>query len=328
MKKHFVISLVIISVLGLGLLAQVSLLTNSYYGYHDFGDCAVCHNEPATAYNMDYMDENIELDGIANEPFWQEPATEDSTMYIPVAHQFGGDRMMIRTVFAQNSSHIFMKMDWTDYLLNGTDSNVYDGISIYWSMGEATEIDEHFPNGMKTVAGEADVWNWKAGAGVEDIDIANLDTNMENVTVPNAADMDASMNTFGIGVDGEQNLMAGATYGYQGDHHENSYLLELAFPLESGYDTDVQFTESGYYTFNLALFNSSSGSGHQMGFEHDVWVYNGPMEPNTVTLTQNNTITEVSTQVESEGKSPVNFAFIILGFSVLAITTVAVRRKY
>ena len=263
-------------------MAQSSIIVNSFQGYHGGADCSVCHNEPATAWNDTFSEESISADGVGNEFVWEEEQTFDHTMYIPVAGSFGSSHIFVRTQFAQNTTHLFMKLDWSDLTLNGTTDNKYDpadGLSIYWEMGDVA-YDQGFGDGMKTESGTLDVWTWKAAPMVETLgDSVNLTATY--ASVDSEIDHDYIMNNVGLVPDGEQDVTMGATYGNLGSHHEDSYQVEIIRALETGKDSDIQFNASGYYSFGLAIFNDTSGSDHLMGFSHDVWIYAGPPEDNT-----------------------------------------------
>ena len=153
------------TVLALSLLAQVSMNVDSFPGFHGNGDCAICHNDPGTAYNSSYATSSCDPDGEADEAFWGE--TYGRRMTIPVGNAYGGEEQFVKVVFAQNSTHLFMLIGWEDPTIEGTDTERYadsDGFGIMWNIN-ATNFNQYY-SGMKTPAADesVDTWVWKPTA--------------------------------------------------------------------------------------------------------------------------------------------------------------------
>jgi hypothetical protein len=203
-------------------------------------------------------------------------------MEFPMASTFGSTHIYVLVKFAQNTTHLFVYIDWEDVQIEGSDSQRYsnaDGVAILWNAhpGEYDLKDGWF-GGMKTDnAGESvDVWAWKAAAADVGKDTPlNLTAGDSTPLVGNTYDTsfdNAGWNDTG---DSSQDVSTGAAWGNLASHHEENYGVEFSRPLVTADNdgSDVQFDQHGYYEFAIALWNGTSGSSHIMSFEHSVFVY-------------------------------------------------------
>ncbi|MHA2503067.1 MAG: ethylbenzene dehydrogenase-related protein [Candidatus Kariarchaeaceae archaeon] len=334
MKKTFVAGLTIVLLIA-GI--QVSFLVDSFPGFHSQGDCTLCHNNPAFAYNSSMMDEGIVLDGLEGDDlFWEDHLTQYRRTYVPVGGAFGSAHTFVKTIFGQNSTHIFMLIGWEDATIDGTDTERYadsDGISIMWNIN-MDDFDTGY--GMKAAREEGelvDMVTWKPAASEDGQQL------YQNDYTPKAIEgniYDAAYDHSGWEDDATNDWMAAAVHGNVSNHNEHNYQIELVRPLVTADSMDVQFDESKYYQFGFAIYNDTSGNDHWISPVHSVFVYN-PDDPDMgdiatvtqqVTETNEVTVTETATetQVETEAKSP----FLILPFIMALITipsVVIIRRK-
>jgi hypothetical protein len=317
---------------------QVSYLVNSFPGFHSNGECAVCHNEPLTAYNSSYANSQITLDGNMDEDFW---SGEDigSQLRLPVGTTFGGVHAFISVTFAQNSTHLFTVIEWEDYNITGSDSQRYsaaDGISVMWNVNMDNMDDAYF-SGMKTQnAGEiVDVWVWKPTAAETGLESGVNTTAEEKISLTgNIYDTSFDDGGWADGDEATEDVMTGASWGFQAEHAENNYVVEFARPLVTGDARDIQFDKIGYFDFALAWYNASSGSSHAVSFQHSVWVQGvctgaacyDPLYVETTTMTETaDPVTETETSVSTE--SPISPVWIIMGLFAVGIPVFFNRRK-
>jgi hypothetical protein len=270
----------------LALGAQVSLNTNSFPGFHSNGDCNLCHNEPATAWNASWATESINVNGLADDTVWEEAAGH--RMYVPVGSTFGGTEQFIQVTFAQNNTHLFMTLVWGDPGIDGSDMEKYgdaDGVSIMWNVN-ASNFNMYY-SGMKTEKPTemVDTWTWKATVADED--------NAFNSTFEGAVYDNAFDDGGWLGDDISNDITAYAKYGYIASHYEEDYFVELARPLVTDDPYDIQFEKTGYYEVMFAIFNGTSGVSHYMSFSHYVWIHN-PTDTSVATETVTNIVTSVN----------------------------------
>jgi hypothetical protein len=329
---------------------QFSYIVDSFPGFHSSGECSLCHNEPATAYNASYADAQITLDGLPNEEFWSE-SNYYNTMEMPMGNTFGGVHIFVMMKFAQNATHLFVYMDWYDNTINGTTSqrfNAADGVAILWNAhpGEY-DMKEGWFSGMKTEnAGESiDTWVWKANTADEGKEIESVTNATAGENTPLTGNVwDTSFDNAGWNDSGDvtQDVSAGASWGNLGSHHESNYGVEFARKLTTSDNTgsDVQFDKIGYYEFAVALYNESSGSSHIVSFEHQLYVYGDcttdcdiPVVFTEVVTTEvevpttvvnNVTITDVTTSTES---APLNAWMIIVSLFSMGVLVNLISRK-
>ncbi len=288
----------------------------AFPGFDGNADCNLCHNSPAIAYDEQYGNMEITLDGKDTEPFWAEDSTYGRRMEIPVAGRFGANEQMIKLVYAQNTTHLFMLVSWEDPDINGTDTPQYqlsDGFSICWNINAANFTAAYF-SGMETPNdGEVvDSYTWKPSAIETGTQVPTA--NRGNKTVTGSV-IDYSYDSDGWHTDTSQNVQGAATHGNISAHYEENYQIEFVRPLVTNDPSDVQFDHDGYYEFTIATFNGSSGSGHASSFVQSVWI-NGLGEETT-------TPTHTNTGLGTEQ------IIILSGVLILAVVVVAViaRRR-
>jgi hypothetical protein len=333
-----VVTIGIILLLALG--AQVTLqFSNSFPGFHSNGDCSYCHNEPGTAYNPAYSAAQLTLDGRADEGFWGE--TQYRRMTIPVGERFGSSEMFIEVVFTQNDTHLFTMVDYGDLTVNGTDTIRYmdsDGITFLWNIN-MTDFTAAYFSGMKTTAaGEAvDTWVWKPSADDDQAHVG-LNTTAEEYANLDGILLDTVFDDQGWVDQGDHDLQAAATWGFQGEHSENDYLVEFVRPLETDNPNDVQFDHSGYYEFALGIYDSSSGIKHLVSFEQAVFVK--AVGDDTIdelpvyyqeivytTVEDHVTVTDTIEVTQTKSETPWFVVYSILGLLMLGTYATILRRR-
>jgi hypothetical protein len=301
--KRSMLAIGIILLLALG--AQLTLqFSDSLPGFRGGSDCTWCHNDPATAYNPAFADATIDLDGRATESYWSDYQYRRMTVFVDV-------EVYITLVFTQNETHLFGMAQWNDPTVEGTDQMMYmpaDGFSLVWNIN-MTDFTANYPTGMKTKnAGEAaDLWLWKASADSHNAHVglntsaganeyAVITGDMQNLAFNNVGYVDA---TAGYTLD------ANATWGYQSTRARSHYTLEFVRPLVTDNVNDVQFDESRYYDFAVAMFYNSSGADHLSSFELSLFVKaTGDTENDfinhPVIVQERQTLTEYHTDVVTE----------------------------
>jgi hypothetical protein len=308
---------VFIAITLLAMLAQMGMTANSFPGFHGNGDCALCHNEPVSAYHENYSSSAITLDGLKTEAFWDE--TYGRRAMVPVASTFGGVHEFITVIFAQNSSHLFVSFSWADPTSTGNSlerNGAADGVALIWNVNGDNFNDAYF-SGMKHNGGDgslADSWVWKAGSTMA------MNSTSAGKIYDNAFD-----DRGWVDDDATQDVKAFAKYGYIESHAEQNYFVEMVRPLETSDSYDIQFDETGYYTFAIAVFNDTSGIGHYMGFTHEVYVYNGEPVTETTVVTETESVTNTVNITETKSDTPVQLgAFMI---SIFAISVIVIRKR-
>ncbi|MFQ5832538.1 MAG: ethylbenzene dehydrogenase-related protein [Candidatus Thorarchaeota archaeon] len=263
---------------GIVLIAMLVLLSgfaatqiHAFPGFGGNADCSLCHNSPAIAYDERYGDMEITLDGKATEPFWQE--TYGKRMEVPVGGMFGANEQMVKMIFAQNTTHLFILVSWEDPDINGTDTPQYqdsDGFAICWNINAANFTAAYF-SGMETPnAGEAvDSFTWKPSASETGTQVPTA--NRGNKTVTGSV-IDYSFDSEGWHTDTFQNVQTAAAHGNITDHYEQNYQIEMVRPLVTDDPGDVQFDHDGYYEFAIAIFSGSAGASHSVSFVQSVWI--------------------------------------------------------
>lgn len=346
------VTIAISAMLILAAAVQISFIVDSFPGFHSSSDCALCHNEPATAWNASYVDSSITLDGMATESFWGDSNTHN-TMEYPMATTFGSTHIYLQVKFSQNATHLFVRMQWEDPLVNGTDTlfgEKADGVAILWNMQPGVyEMKDGWFGGMKTDhANESvDLWMWRPAASDQGAETTVNTTATEHATITGGI-KDTMFSNTGIdnSNDTSQDVSYGSSWGYMDSHATSDYGVEFARPLVTNDAGDVQFDKIGYYDFAIALWNGTSGGNHIMSFEHHVWVY-GECSSNcdipqyitagtivgtathyvpttaTVDNSKNVTITETSTK----SSSPVNFVVVLTTMMSFAVIVQLVKRR-
>lgn len=336
MKKP---TLLLISVLILSSLVQVSYLINSFPGFHSDSDCALCHNEPVSAYNSSYADSTITLDGQENEVFWQNAFYR--SMEIPVGNYRGAEEQFISVTFAQNSTHLFMYISWSDVQVDGKDSARFggnDGFAVMWNTNNSQRINEDYFAGMKTSSPDevVDTWVVKTAANGETqaaaVDIAGGQTGSIDTVILDTNFDDGGWNDAG---DTAQNVYAAEIWGNMSSHATHNYGLEIARPLVTNDPGDVQFDQIGYYEFAIAIYNGTSGEDHLISFVHQVFVYGecdtDCVQPVVVTEYYPEVTTEVSVETSvstSTKNAPISFMPILFGLMAVTLTVAVYRKKF
>jgi hypothetical protein len=238
------------------------------------------------AWNASWATETLNLDGVHDDTVWGDHPGH--RMMIPVGSRFGSTELFVSVKFAQNNTHLFIHFDWDDGTINGTDDERYDnadGVSIMWNIN-ATKFNKYY-SGMKTEAADewVDAWTWKPTVADE---AEAFNSTFAGATYDNA------FNSGGwAGDDTNNDYYAYAGHGYIEDHSENNYFVEAVRPLVTSDPYDIQFTNSGYYEFMIAIFNGTSGSSHYMSFSHYVWIHN-PTDTSVATETVTNIVTSTN----------------------------------
>jgi hypothetical protein len=276
---------------------QTAFIVDSFPGFHSNGECAVCHNEPSTAYNESYALEDVVADGVADEIVWSEGL--GNQVRVPMANTARDVHEFISTFFAQNATHIFIRINWEDFAIDGTNTAKYadaDGIAFMWNMDSDAFMSGDYFDGMSLRDGNADMVVWKAAAsdvGKED----GVNVTAKETVALDGKTYDYKMTTSGMTLDTSNDYTVGATWGYQGSRDQHDYLVEIVRPLDTGDANDVTFEYNGYYAWQMALFNETSGVEHWISLPHWTYVHTGVDDPagKTATVTNSKTITEMAT---------------------------------
>jgi hypothetical protein len=313
MKRKLITGLVV-ALLVFGV--QMSFVAESFPGFHSNADCRTCHSYYANVYNETLMDSSVTVDGMADEAMWADGNTYGRTIEVPVGSTSNPREIVFLLVtFGQNSTHFFIRVDWADPTINGTDQKGYedsDGISFMFNI-DNPNFDSGY--GMDRAPGDTkvDVVTWKPGASMTGTQDLEAETPIA-ITSDNLYDQhitDDSRN------DDETNEWTwAAVHGNVASHHEENYQLEMARPLTTDDEFDVQFDEPAYTEFAVILFNSTSGADHMVSPPYIMWV-GPPADMTPVTETVVSTVTE----------SPVSLAFMILGLFSVPAAIVLLRRK-
>ncbi len=289
---------------------------SAYPGFGGNADCSLCHNSPANAYDEQYGNMEITLDGKDTEPFWDEDSTYNRRMEIPVAGMYGANEQMIKMIFAQNTTHLFILVSWEDPDINGTDAPQYqssDGFAICWNINAANFTAAYFAGMATPNDGEAvDSFTWKPSASETGTQVPTA--NRGNKTVTGSV-VDYSFDSEGWHTDTFQNVQAAAVHGNITDHSEENYQLEIVRALVTDDPGDVQFDHDGYYEFTIAAFSGSAGASHTVSYVQSVWI-NGYGD-------------ETTTPTHTDGEIGPELILVASGALILVILVVAVivRRR-
>jgi hypothetical protein len=315
-------------VLVFALVAQIGMTVDSFPGFHSGSDCSYCHNEPASSVNADMNTAKLTLDGDAKEEFWDH--TYGRRAYVPVVFRDQVTRdtseiMFVQTTFAQNTTHLFMLLEWDT---QGT-SNADDGVAVLWNIN-ATEPNPNYDTGMKTQDGKADLWVLEATT-------ASAGTNNSIV----ASEMnDWSMDDEGIIKSGDTDDVHAVL-----KHHvelvrgspSTFYTAEFARKLTTAETTkDVQFDGNDFHTYSIAVFNESSGVEHLTSYTHEVYVQGNSaaadaryaFKTETETVDKTNEVNVTDTINETKEGTPIQIGFFVVSLiSTVAIVAIVRRRN-
>jgi hypothetical protein len=336
MKQKLITGLVI----GLLVFAvQMSFVVDSFPGFHSNGDCTVCHNNPAMAWNASLANSQVTVDGITDDAMWLEANTLGRRNMVPVASKFGSAHEFITMYFGQNSTHFFMVASWHDATINGyVEDSDFDGFSIIFNINN-TDFDTGY--GMDLARdGMVDFISWTPDAG----QTAVLDSNSPQSIDSTIVDLSSSPGSNARTVDATNEWTVGAVHGNVSLHSEENYQVEFARPLVTADKTyDVQFSESKYYEFGIVIFNETSGSSHWISPPQSVFVYNAA-DTNADLATVTDYIVETKTETaapvtetvtadpvtetvtDSEGKSPISILPVVLALFAVPMI-VLIRRR-
>ncbi len=348
--KRITISIVIIAILALG--AQHATNVQPYFS-ENFGDCGLCHNTPAMAWNASNAYNSIIVDGFDDDSVWGDTG---NTMYAPVSPPNGPGLNeffpFIKTRISQNTSHLFVVVRWVsdEGFVNGSDSRVgvRDMFAMIWNVNQKDFTLDMWQGNMKS-ADEGtmlDQFVWIPTAS----ETGKNSTNGGEVSVFGRT-YDEAYTDIGKTTDDTNDWVAGARLGY--GHGSEYYYLEMVRPLVTVDGTDdVQFKYDGYYGFAMAYWNQTMGDNHFVTYEQYVWIHGvdgiNPADINEVTVTvisDDVTVTEISTEMvtasvtttESEtitevstsdnANLPLNGLFGALGVFCIGLVTTFIRRR-
>jgi hypothetical protein len=318
-------------VLVFALVAQIGMTVDSFPGFHSGSDCSYCHNEPATAvYENTTANPTITLDGEADEEYWDH--TYGRRMYVQAVFRdqvtrVSSEIIFVQITFAQNTTHLFVLAEW-DTQGTSNAGAAFDGISILWNIN-ATEENPNYPEGMMTKDGYADVWMLKATeAGA-------------NNTIVESAMEDWSMDDEGILKSETDDVKAVLRHHVElvRDSPATFYIAEFARKLTTAESTDVQFNMNKYYTYDIAIFNESSGVKHLTAFTHEVYVQGNSVDPTPdaryegteiITYHQEvrNEVDVTNTITETKSETPMKIGFFVVSLiSTVAIMVLTKRRN-
>jgi hypothetical protein len=328
MKNKLIVGLVV-ALLVFGI--QMSFVANSFPGFHSNGDCNICHNFAANAYNSSYETFNVKVDGILDEAIWAEDATYGRRNMVPVASTFGSAHEYITVYMGQNSTHIFLAASWADPTIDGTDTQAYadsDGIAFMFNIN-VTNFDTGYGMDRAPDNTAVDMFTWKPGASETGNEVFMKDYVPKSITDDHFYDQyiyDDSRKDDKVATDWTH----AAVHGNVSSHSEGNYQIEMARPLVNTDPNDVQFDKTRYYQFGLVIYNNTSGSKHWISPVMSVFVWNpSDSNPNVATITRDKTAyiteTEVKTEVSTEtAAAPITFFPLMAALVAIPI----LKRKF
>ncbi|MCY3414572.1 MAG: hypothetical protein INQ03_23185 [Candidatus Heimdallarchaeota archaeon] len=297
------------AIFALALIAQLTLQVNSYPGIRSgTAECIDCHNEPiSTMYDPTQENVSATLDGRYDEVFYDDNTY--SALYIPVGNNIeteSGEHEFefVRTYFAQNGTHVFFVFrlhDDNGELNGGTqfDYSSADKFAIMWNINAST-TGKGFPTTMEadfdlTEDGQemVDLWTWYPTWEEQEAYETDGTSTFEGVVEdgfygPHKTVEGIPRTDF---ASYKNDLAAGARY-VSGRGGMDLY-LELARPLVTDDDTDIQFDHTGFYEFSIALWLDGAGGAHHVSFPHMLWVTNPDSLDAGYDVTGEDTKTEV-----------------------------------
>jgi hypothetical protein len=306
-----------------GLIAQMGMVVDSFPGFHGGSECSYCHNEPATSVYENLTTATIDLDGQWTEEYWVN--YEGRRNMVPVVNRdMEVEHMFTEIIFSQNTTHLFVALEFDSFGVVNATADAFDGAAIIWNI-DSTDMSFNMADGMQLRDGSADVWFWEANSA---------DAGKNNTELIGTV-KDYSLDDGGWDKSETADAMAGVMHNWRivRNSVSISYTLEFARPLTTAETVaDVQFEYSGFYQYQIAIWNNASGEDHHMGYPHEVYVQGAkgamanPTETVTEevtvtgageTVTKNNTVT--FTETKTEGPFPAIFVGVSLISTVVAI---------
>ena len=251
MKKSNLLSIILYIIL-FGTLYLPSI--NGYWGQ---GDCRNAH--PLQFINIP-TDPNaeIQLDGIASEPFWKSEQNEVGNLIIPLASNINSSNFHIvylNATFILSNSYILILLEWADNSTMPIGGDISDGLYICWNI-DVVNFSAFFIFGMET-----------SHMGGGNVDCWSLNINQD--CPPNGSSYFCQDLCFGDhgwynpNVEFEDVSIA---YNYV---ENKSYTVEMMRKISTddiGYD--VQLNQEIIHKFNMAIMDNGDHEDHALS-----WTY-------------------------------------------------------
>ncbi len=267
-KKIFSISATLFLVFT---LVTMGLLSSgiAFPGFHGNGSDQMCHANPGKAYVNDSI--ALTLDGIADEDLWDYGTNLKSRMTVPVASiPYGSVHEFITIIFAQNSTHLFTYIEWSDPTIEASTLNS-DGFSFCWNINVETFDATYFSGMTQPEEGEmVDSYTWKADASEDGSQLPASDT-AETQAITGSV-VDKMYDDGGWSTDDTNEIEVAAIHGNISSHGQTNWGIEVVRPLASGDTQDLQMLESKVYEFTFAIYNGSSGIDHWVSVVNAVYI--------------------------------------------------------
>jgi len=227
--------------------------SQSYYGD---GDCTEYHTGEIIKVPFD-PSAKIQLDGIANETFWEDNANKEGRTQINVSTfnstTTNPEIITLNMSFIRNNYYFLILCEWPDS--STLPNSIKDGIFFCWNIN-VPNFTAYYPGGMQTDhmgGGYIDSWMWT----------------INNDSPANDSNDYCKDSSFGPGGDTGENDQITIEIGYTTivDSH---YTIEFRRKLTTNEkNLDVQFDKSKKYEFNLGLLNNSAfNHDHAISYTH------------------------------------------------------------
>ena len=250
---------------------------------------------------------NIEIDGIANESVWNDPAIYNYNVHLQNSlnsQSFFTVSLQIKYVY--DNTNLYIRAIWND---NSFDR--WDMFYICWDINCENYsvlflLDEDV---MKTpTEGETvDSWGWMCN-------------NLPNGTIKNMRDN--SFNHEGWNDDDFSDPNCAYTYNENSsDSQQHYYLLELKRSLTTNEDLfDTQFHHNQTYRFSLGTADGYGNEEHAISWDYDLTLKNTSIIPSKTITSQNTKNTNISiVSYQSSwliGLSGISITLIILKLAI------------
>jgi len=221
--------------------------SKSFYGD---GDCSEYHIGRTIKVPFD-PNAVIQLDGIANEIFWEDSNNENGKAQFNVS-TLDRDITTLNMSFVRNNNYLLILCEWPDI---STHPATQDGFFICWNIN-TPNFSAYYPGGMETD---------HMGGGY--IDSWMLVINYLNPI--NNSDTYCKDTSFGPVGDTGENDQITVQVGYN-TIINTKYTIEIRRKLTTSDKTyDVQLDQTKRYGFNLGILNNSAMShDHAISYTH------------------------------------------------------------
>jgi hypothetical protein len=323
----------------MGVLALNMYSSTSLPGFHGFGGCYLCHNDPV--YVHEYSGELPGLNATDGLPDYQWGTHDNqaySTNYIPMVpitppfstgnsewvYNSTGHYVEIEAMphfaahhFGYNATHfrlyVEMSFDATVDVGVGADDKyaiMFNIDKVNFTVGEFMDTSQK----MKFNTGKADMWLWEA-----------------SVVGANASGMASDMfqtNTYDDTGD-SQDVSVETTHGGIGHNAAVGWGLLFTRVRENSDVNDVQFKDGAFIPYVVAYWNGTSGKAHYSSFDKALVIGDSGEYPTVTETPAPVTTTVVTTTTVSGAASATTSAFsaILVIATVIAIPVMFKYRR-